>query len=106
KDAALQLGREHELTKSYGNRGICKSKLAIICGHECFARHHGQCVQDARIENFPGADLLIHHLLTSCQRIHNFSCVIKAADYGQFPQAIPCPCAILATTMIATCPTG
>jgi hypothetical protein len=44
--------------------------------------------------------LLIHHLLPSGQCIHVFSRAIKAADYGQFPQATRVPCAILCITMV------
>jgi hypothetical protein len=39
-------------------------------------------------------------LLASGQVIHDFSCAIKAADYGQFRQATRVPCAILYVTMV------
>ncbi len=60
------------LAEPDGKRRIGEGKLAIALGHEGFARHLGYRVEHSRVENFPGANLLIHHLLSSSQRIHNF----------------------------------
>ena len=73
QDAALYFGREHRLTEPDGKRRIGERELAIIGRHEGFARYRRQRIEHSRIENLPGADLLIHHLPTSGQRIHDFS---------------------------------
>jgi hypothetical protein len=39
-------------------------------------------------------------LLPSGHVIHDFSCAIKADDYGQFLQAARAPCAILYAAMV------
>ena len=73
QNASLKLGSQHGLAESDGYGRIGECQLTILRRHEGFARHRGQHIEHARVENLPGAYLLIHHLLTSGQRIHDFS---------------------------------
>jgi hypothetical protein len=53
------------------NRTIGESEFAILGRHERLARHAlGRRVEHTRVQHFPGADLLLYHLLTGGCRIH------------------------------------
>ena len=70
QDASLYVGRKHRLTETDGNRRVGERELAVAFGHERFARHRAERIEHAPVENLPGADLLIHHLLSSGDCIH------------------------------------
>ena len=73
QNAPLNFGGQHGLAQSDGYGCIGEGELTIFRRHEGFARHGGQRIQHARVEDFPGAYLLIHHLVASGQSIHAFS---------------------------------
>ena len=100
QNAPLNFGASIDWPKPMGMGASANASSRYSGGTNASRGTIGQSIEHARVENFPGAYLLIHHLLPSGQCIHDFSSAIKAADYGQFRQATRAPCAILLHTMV------
>jgi hypothetical protein len=72
QDPALNFRSKHVLAAADRQRRVGKCEVAIRIRYERFARNRGDRIEHPRVEHFPRANLLIHHLLSSGECVHGF----------------------------------